>query len=205
MSTHRSVLKRAALLAARVAIPTLPAGAVRWEEEPQVQMEANLPSVTLSEVSSPLEAPMGKMLVEREDGSLDECLVDRNLWTVQFKVEGWKIDVDGKNDVIRFAKKMRFAWMYKAIREALLDGETPTEDRVPLKLVSEPEPIIRIPTEVEGHTLPVYVYEVRFRFHDYDFDPDPTSVIESIEISGMLEPGEIPILIETTIAEEGSS
>lgn len=194
--TVRDVVKEAALLAARFALPRLPEGLVRWEDDPAVQPEANLPAVTLTEVSDTPEAPVSRLRELRNDGNLDEHLLQMYAMRVQVQVEAWHTP---KGHVLEFAKRMRLGWYTAAVRAVLECTAQPEALRTPVKMIYQAGPLMAARRPVHGHMLPVFIYEIPFRYCDTALDPESVGVIESAELSGTLTDGEteLPFTIDT--------
>lgn len=183
----RDIVRAAALLAARHAYADIPESLVRWSDDSQSQAEPDTPQVTFTTVSHVPEGPMSIRKRVNAAGELDLRMLQTWIWTVQFKCEGWKLDSTYANNPIAFAHKMRFGWYLQTVRAALLDVESPEDQRTPVKMVEEVGQLLTLNQAKRGHTLPVHVYEIEFRYVDRDADPTPVGVIESVALTGTLD------------------
>lgn len=192
----RDVVRAAALLAARHAWSEIPEQLVRWAEDSQSQAESDTPQVTLSSVSHVPEGPVSLRRTANSDGELAQRMLQTWIWTVQFKIEGWKLDSVYANNPIAFAHKMRFGWYLQTVRAALLDVDSRESERCPVKMVEEVGQLLTVNQPKRGHTLPVHVYEIEFRYVARDADPTPVGVLESVGLSGTL--GGVPVTLIAT-------
>jgi len=192
----RDVVQAAALLAARHAFEELPEGLVAWSDEPQVQAEGDFPQVSMTTLSLVPEGPMCLRRRENDDGTLQQRMLQTYIWTLQFLVEGWKLDSCAGNNPVLFVNKMRAGWYLQAVTAALLDPGSRESQRTPVKMVDQVGQILAVRQAVRGKTLPVYTYEIEFRYVEHDEDPTPVGVIESVTLSGTFDGHAVTITTE---------
>ncbi len=200
--SFRDTVKRAALRAAKHALPELPEGLVRWQDEPQRQADARHPSVVLSTVS----------LVGNGNISVHESLTNNNteltremaqrwFWVVQVKVEGWKLDAKSNINPTLFTNKMRFGWRTLAVQREMddLPRNRPIEVRFPIKMVGEPSEIRDVTSAVAGHRLPQYMYEIEFSYVEYDVDSEKETTLLGADIEGEFSDRDTLIPVTITV------
>lgn len=184
--TYADTIKKAALAAAKHALPQLPDGLVRWEEEPQKQADPRLPNIVLSTISHVSGGTIRLHQTVRPDGNLSREFSQQWFWTVQVKVESWRGDSKTSTNPWSIVRQMRFGWKTIACQRALDDDQDalPWQSRFPVKLVLDPGDVRKITAPVSGHMLPQYTYEVELSYVEYSADPETDGVIEHVELEG---------------------
>jgi hypothetical protein len=186
--TWKDTVQKAAVQAARFALPGIPEGAVRWREDPQRQQDARFPSIVLSTVSL---VPDGG--IEVYDESTDPAVVSRTFaqrwyWTIQVRVEGWRADSKTSVNPHTVTRNMRFGWRTLAVGRILDDGDDsqPWQSRFPVKLVFNPDQVREVTAPVGGHMLPQYLYEIELSYVEYGVDPESETTLLGATIEGEL-------------------
>ena len=186
--TYRETIRKAALAAARHAMPGLPDGLVRWQEDPAKQPDPKHPNIVLSTVSHVANGEVSMHQELENSGTvLTREFAQRWFWTVQIRVEGWKIDVATDNNPWRFVNRMRFGWRTLACQRAMDDyvsSNQPWQTRRRVQLVTDPGEIRDVTSPVAGHRLPQYLYELEFSYVDYDVDSEKDATLDEATITG---------------------
>jgi hypothetical protein len=185
--TYKDTVREAAYAAARHAMPELPKGLVRWEDEPNKQPDPKHPTVTLSTVSHTGHGNVSLNQLASPDGTkLSREFGQRWFWVVQVKVEGWRGDLKTDANPWRVINRMRFGWRTLACQRAMddLPEDRPFTTRHPVKMVDDPGEIRDVTSSVAGHRLPQYIYEIEFSYVDYDVDAESDATLEHVELHG---------------------
>ena len=184
--TYQDTVKSAVISASQHALPGLPREAVRWRNEPQKQLDARFPNITISEVSHVPDGPVLLVYSEHTSGELVRSFSQVWFWTIQIRVESWRDDSKTVTNPRSIVNRMRFGWKTLATQRILEDGDESKPFRYPVKVVDQPGTITEISSPVHGHMLPQYIYEIELSYVQYDVDPERDGVIESAEIQGHL-------------------
>lgn len=179
--TYKDTIRSAAVQAARHALPGIPEGLIRWQEEPQKQADPKHPNIILSTVS---HVSNGTISIHQELANsgtqLTREFAQRWFWKVQVRVEGWKADSTTNTNPWRIVNRMRFGWRTLAVQAVLDDPD------FPVKLVTDASEIRDVTVPVAGHRLPQYLYEVEFSYVEYDVDSDTDATLDGATIDGEL-------------------
>lgn len=182
---YADTVKRAVISTAKHALPGIPDGAVRWRNEPQKQLDARFPNITIATVSHVPDGPVRILHSEDpETGELKREFSQAWFWTLQVKVESWRDDSKTVTNPASVVRRMRFGWKTLGTQRILDDGPSGSQSRAPVKLVTDPGDVREISGPVNGHMLPQYIYEVELSYVSYDADPERDGVIEDVDLAG---------------------
>lgn len=185
--TYSDTVKDAVRSAAKHALPGLPDGAVRWRNEPQKQLDARFPNITISTVSHVPDGPVRTLhTTDESSGELNREFSQTWYWTIQVKVESWRDDSKTVTNPLSVVRRMRFGWKTLATQRLLDHGPSGSSVRFPVKLVTDPGDVREVSGPVNGHMLPQYIYEVELSYVSYDADPERDGVIEDVELGGTI-------------------